>query len=154
MRIKLLCIGLSALAFAAGAFARDAPFHKLTLYVANQSFDVNPVDVKVTIDGVTVAAGAFYAGYGRSWRRYDVRLVAGRHVLRALTRKGGAALKREFTVTGPRWRTATACPPTAPGPCATSPSRFGIGRLGKNEGAARTDEDRGEKLLGSLKINE
>jgi hypothetical protein len=103
MRIKLLCIGLSALAFAAGAFARDAPFHKLTLYVANQSFNVNPVDVKVTIDGVKVAEGIFFAGYGRSWRRYDVRLAPGRHVLRALTRKGGAALKREFTVTGPRW---------------------------------------------------
>jgi hypothetical protein len=103
MRIKLLCIGLAALAFAAGAFARDAPFHKLTLYVANQSVDVNPVDIKVTVDGVTVAAGAFYAGYGRSWRRYDVRLAAGRHVLRAMTRKGGAALRREFTVTGARW---------------------------------------------------
>jgi hypothetical protein len=103
MRIKLLCIGLSALAFAAGAFPRDAPFHKLTLYVANQSFDVNPVDIKVTVDGVTAAAGAFYAGYGRSWRRYDVRLTAGRHVLRAMTRKGGAALRREFDVSGPRW---------------------------------------------------
>jgi hypothetical protein len=103
MGMKLLGIVLAALAFAAGAFAREAAFYPLTLYVANQSFDVNPVDIKVTVDGVTVAAGAFYAGHGHSWRRYDVRLAAGRHVLRALTRKGGAALKREFAVTGPRW---------------------------------------------------
>jgi hypothetical protein len=103
MGMKRFYIILAALALAAGAFTRDAPFHKLTLYVANQSVDVNPVDIKVTVDGVTVAAGAFYAGYGRSWRRYDVRLAPGRHVLRAMTRKGGAALKREFTVTGARW---------------------------------------------------
>ncbi len=103
MGMKPLLIILGALAFAAGAFARGEPYYPLTLYVANQSFDVNPVDIKVTIDGVTVAAGAFYAGGGRSWRRYDVRVAAGRHVLRALTRKGGAALKREFAVTGPRW---------------------------------------------------
>ncbi len=103
MGIRTLRIGLAALAFTAGAFARDAPYYTLTLYVANQSFAVNPVDIKVTIDGATVAAGTFLAGYGRSWRRYDIRLAAGRHVLRALTRKGAAALRREFTVTGPRW---------------------------------------------------
>jgi len=32
-----------------------------------------------------------------------VRLAAGRHILRAMTRKGAAALKREFNVAGPRW---------------------------------------------------
>ena len=101
MQIRMLGIGLAAVAFAAGT--APATTHPLTLYVANQSFVVNPVDIKITIDGKKVAAGTFLAGEGRSWRRYVVRLAAGRHVLRALTRKGGAALKREFDVTGPRW---------------------------------------------------
>ena len=101
MQIRMFGIGLAAVAFAAGTAA--AATLPLTLYVANQSFDVNPVDIKITIDGKKVAAGTFLAGEGRSWRRYDVRLAPGRHVLRALTRKGGAALKREFDVTGPRW---------------------------------------------------
>jgi hypothetical protein len=93
---------LAALTLAA-ADAAPAATHLLTLYVANQSFDVNPVDIKVTVDGATVAAGTFYAGEGRRWRRYVVRLAAGRHVLRASTRKGAAALRREFDVAGPRW---------------------------------------------------
>jgi hypothetical protein len=101
--MKPLLTILVALAFAAGAFARGEPYYPLTLYVANQSFDVNPVDIKVTIDGATVATGTFYAGEGYNWRRFDLRLAAGRHVLRAVTRKGAAALKREFDVTGPRW---------------------------------------------------
>lgn len=102
MGIKPLCIVLTALAAGAGS-ASAATQHPLTLYVANQSFVVNPVDIKITIDGKVVAAGTFLAGYGRSWRRYDVRLTPGRHILRAMTRKGSAALKREFDVTGPRW---------------------------------------------------
>ena len=100
MRAALLAWGVLALASAAPAPAATHPF---TLYVANQSFEVNPIDIKVTVDGATVAAGTFYAGEGSNWRRYVVRLAAGRHVLRALTRKGAAALKREFNVTGPRW---------------------------------------------------
>ena len=102
MQTLTLGLGLAVVALGAGA-APAATQHPLTLYVANQSFDVNPVDIKITIDGKTVAKGTFYAGEGHSWRRYDVRLAPGRHVLRAMTRKGAAALKREFDVAGPRW---------------------------------------------------
>lgn len=100
MRAAAFIGGILTLAAACAAFAAT---HPLTLYVANQSFDVNPVDIKVTIDGATVVTDAFYAGEGYNWRRFDLRLAAGRHVLRAMTRKGSAALKREFDVTGPRW---------------------------------------------------
>jgi len=88
---------------AAAATSASAATYPLTLYVANQSFDLNPVDIKVTLDGDVVAQGIFFAATGGNWRRYDLTLGPGRHVLHAVTRKGAAGLRREFTAAGPRW---------------------------------------------------
>ncbi len=103
MNKALLFIILLIVATAVCAGGASRPSHTLTLYVANQSFDLNPVDIKVTLDGVKVLEGIFFAGYGRSWRRYEVELAAGAHVLRAMSRKGGVGLKRRFDVAGGRW---------------------------------------------------
>ncbi len=91
------------LAAVAAAPAARAPAYAVVLYVANQSFHVNPVDVKVTVDGETAVEGVFYAKPGTEWRRYELRLAPGWHTLRATSRKGAAAYKGVFNLTGNRW---------------------------------------------------
>ncbi|UCH78613.1 MAG: hypothetical protein JSU81_01290, partial [Candidatus Coatesbacteria bacterium] len=97
--LKTICVAVVV----APGLAAAAATYPLTLYVANQSFDLNPVDIKVTLDGDVVAQGIYFAATGRNWRRYDLSLGPGRHVLHAVTRKGAAGLRREFRVGGPRW---------------------------------------------------
>jgi hypothetical protein len=87
----------------AAASATPAGNHQFLLYVANQSPDVNPVDIKVTIDGRTVIDQDFYSEGDNVWWQVEMFAVAGRHVLRASTTKGAATLRREFTVTGRHW---------------------------------------------------
>jgi len=93
---------LGTLAVSAAA-AAAAPSYTVVLYVANQSVAVNPVDIKVTVDNDAVVEGAFYAGASNPWRRYELKLAAGRHTLCAFSRKGAAAYKRVFELTGDRW---------------------------------------------------
>lgn len=100
--VKKWALTLLILVTAAWAGAAP-PRYLLTLYVSNQSFHVNPVDIKVTIDGYEVVRDGFYAGDGHNYVRYRIKINAGRHILRAASRKGAAALKQEFEMPADRW---------------------------------------------------
>jgi len=78
------------------------PEGNLVLTVSNQSFAVNPVDIRVTIDGEVAVDEAFEVGEGQpaghGWKQFRLRLGAGAHRLRAVSGRGEAELDVEFEV--------------------------------------------------------
>ena len=75
---------------------------RVHLLVSNQSFDVDPVDIEVTVDGEVVASGGFTVGGDQppqhNWHRYELRLAAGEHVLVAWSPTDGARSEVRFDV--------------------------------------------------------
>lgn len=74
------------------------------LLVGNQSFDVDPIDIEVTVDGEVVASGEFSVEGDQpaqhNWRRYEVPLTAGEHVLVASSVREGVRSEAVFDVPG------------------------------------------------------
>jgi hypothetical protein len=74
------------------------------LLVSNQSFDLDPVDIDVYIDGVHVVAGDFVVGSQHTWVPFDFDIATGEHALRVVTKKGGTDASQTFTVNATkRW---------------------------------------------------
>jgi len=91
-------------ASAAGPAAAD---FTLKLFVSNQSFEVDPVDIEVRVDGDVVAVGEFAVGNQHNWREFVVDLEPGRHELTAVSKSGGCSLSREIEISGDRWATVS-----------------------------------------------
>jgi hypothetical protein len=66
------------------------------LYVSNQRFDVDPVDIKVYIDGNVAVNQDFLNKGGHNWIRFEFRLGDGPHTLRAVSKRGQADLAGSF----------------------------------------------------------
>jgi hypothetical protein len=83
---------------------RQASRKNVTLLISNQSFDVNPVDIQVSIDGKAIVADEFDVQGDQppqhNWRQYDLRLEDGTHELVVQSRKGKAQLDTAFAVAG------------------------------------------------------
>lgn len=63
-----------------------APFH---FYVSNQSFDLDPVDIDVYVDGTKLITGDFLVKGQHNWFRFDFIAEADKpHTVRAVTQKG------------------------------------------------------------------
>jgi hypothetical protein len=75
----------------------------VVLYVSNQSFTVDPVDITVTIDGEVVVDGNFFVEGQHNWIQFDLELAPGDHTLRANSIGGGADHEELLTVDGPLW---------------------------------------------------
>ena len=73
------------------------------LYVSNQSFAINPVDIKVYIDGQVAVEQEFDVGNQHNWQAFQYSLPNGTHQLRVQSRKGQAKLQKEFEVKGKHW---------------------------------------------------
>jgi len=77
------------------------------LYVSNQSGDINPVDIRVHIDGKLAVDRTFDVAGGRgfqhNWIRFQFALDAGKHTLSVVTVKGGSALAKEFEIGKRKW---------------------------------------------------
>lgn len=77
------------------------------LYVSNQSFAVNPVDITVRIDGKQAVRGDFDVKGGsiaqHNWKRHVFKLSPGKHKLHVESRKGAANLDKEFEVAKKHW---------------------------------------------------
>ena len=58
------------------------------LYVSNQSFDIDPVDIEVLLDGQRAVEGDFLVEGQHSWHTFSFELAPGTHELRAVTRAG------------------------------------------------------------------
>jgi hypothetical protein len=67
-----------------------------TLYISNQSYAIDPVDVRVQIDGALVVSDYFEVGTQHSFRSFQLSLSKGKHKIRIWSVKGDAELSREF----------------------------------------------------------
>lgn len=77
------------------------------LYISNQSFAVNPVDIMVFIDGSIVVDQEFDVA-GRkmaqhSWERFQFSLPPGKHTIRAVSSKGETQLEQDFDIVNDHW---------------------------------------------------
>jgi hypothetical protein len=72
------------------------------LYLSNQSFAVNPVDIKVFIDDIIAVEQEFDVkgarGPQHNWIQFQFSLAPGKHTIRALSSKGRAKLEKEFEI--------------------------------------------------------
>jgi hypothetical protein len=105
---NLVLLALAGLLFAG---CGDTPLKAVTsslentngnfqLFVSNQSFAINPVDIAVSIDGTPVLQKYFDVGNQHSFYRFVFELPPGQHRITAKSSKGNATLDRSFTVEG------------------------------------------------------
>ena len=76
------------------------------LYVANQSFAVNPVDIKVYINGQVAIDQNFDVGKEfpqHNWIKFQYSLPKGTHQLKVESIKGKATLETNFEITAKHW---------------------------------------------------
>ena len=79
------------------------PGGNFVLCVSNQSFEIDPVDIVIEIDGEQIIDGDFDVGSQHNWRRYVIRLSPGRHTATARSTDGDATLRESFVVSDRRW---------------------------------------------------
>ena len=68
----------------------------LLLYVSNQSFAVDPVDMLVRIDGAVAVRDNFEVGSQHNWIRFSLRLAAGSHTVSAASSQAPATADARF----------------------------------------------------------
>src|SRR4029453_1490219 len=117
MRGLMLTLLLATLALAGcGGVTRESPpvaggppaleqaeNGNFTLYVSNQSFERDNVDIAVVIDGRPAGDGEFAVGNQHNWIEFRVALDDGEHALRVDSLDGDAILEERFKVKGKRW---------------------------------------------------
>lgn len=74
----------------------------LTLYVSNQSFDIDPVDIQIEIDGKLAVSGDFLVEGQHSWHQFPFALPPGEHQLR-LSSSQGPERTASITIDDPRY---------------------------------------------------
>lgn len=113
LSLALLCIAAVLLPScaekqppAAPAMPQD-PNGNFILYVSNQSFAVNPVDITIAIDGESAVEADFDVAGGHvpqhNWVRHQFALEPGTHTITAASEKGKAALEKQFEITDKHW---------------------------------------------------
>lgn len=111
MKIQQTVLVLASLALAACSVEVTEPRQlpqrveggNFTLYVSNQSFAIDPVDIDVYLDDTLVVVGDFEVGSQHSWYEFDFALTPGAHTLRAVTRAGKAELEETFEIEAKRY---------------------------------------------------
>ena len=69
-----------------------------TLYISNQSSNIDPVDIKVIIDGQIAVNQEFLNSGGHNWIKFQFQLKKGKHLLFASSAKGNLKQDSVFTV--------------------------------------------------------
>lgn len=69
------------------------------LHLSNQSFAVDPVDIKILIDGKIAANQDFFVDDQHSYTSYRFLLTKGVHKLKIETKKGDATYENSFNIT-------------------------------------------------------
>jgi hypothetical protein len=67
-----------------------------TLFISNQSFAVDPVDVHVEIDGEIVVRDYFRVGTQHTFVPFQMNLTQGKHKIKIWSERGKAELTQEF----------------------------------------------------------
>jgi hypothetical protein len=75
----------------------------LHLYVSNQSFEIDPVDIEVYIDDQPVVCDEFFVEGQHNWILHDLSLDPGEHSIRAVGHDGQTTIEETFQVEGERW---------------------------------------------------
>ncbi len=70
------------------------------LFVSNQSFDIDPVDIGIFIDDELAVEGDFLVGSQHSWHKFDLQLGPGKHTIRAMTSAGDTERVDTFELPG------------------------------------------------------
>lgn len=83
----------------------------LILLVSNQSLITSPVDIEVRIDGSVVVHEEFDVSgeqpLQHNWKRFDLSLSRGPHVIEASSSNGEAEFESRFEIAGQEGQTAT-----------------------------------------------
>jgi len=69
---------------------------QFTLYISNQSFIIDPVDIQVEMDGIIVVNDKFYVEDQHTFIPSELSLRQGMHQIRIWSVKGNAELSTEF----------------------------------------------------------
>jgi len=77
--------------------------NNFTLTVSNQSFDIDPIDILVKIDGKIVIDGKFLVKFQHNYQTFEFDLKSGTHTIYAESIKGNYQLKEEFTIERELW---------------------------------------------------
>jgi hypothetical protein len=107
------------------------PFHILT---SNQSFDLDPVDIDLYVDGQHVVTGDFVVEGQHTWIvegqhtwiNFDFEIGDGTHELRAVTKKGAVEKVEKFSVAGERWAVVDFWYAKTRGSAEETPPSFGM----------------------------
>jgi hypothetical protein len=75
----------------------------LHLYVSNQTNTINPVAVRITLDGEVMVDQEFEFLDGHNWILLELQVAAGEHELRVFQPETGAEMVETFEVDGERW---------------------------------------------------
>jgi hypothetical protein len=78
----------------------SVPFH---LWVSNQSFDVDPVDIQVYVDDNQVVCDSFRVESQHTWILFELELDRGEHSLRAVGLDGQVEFVETFGVSDEHW---------------------------------------------------
>jgi hypothetical protein len=76
----------------------QGPHRSFKLYVSNQSFAIDPVDIRVEIDGKLVVSDDFKVGSQHTFIPFELVLTEGSHRIHIVSKKGEAQATTEFTV--------------------------------------------------------
>ncbi|MHC4712506.1 MAG: hypothetical protein ACYTAN_04440 [Planctomycetota bacterium] len=69
-----------------------------TLWISNQSFAIDPVDVRVEIDGELVVSDYFHVGTQHTYVPFTLALPKGKHRIRTWSVEGNAEFSMEFEI--------------------------------------------------------
>jgi len=69
---------------------------EFTLYVSNQSFEIDTVDINIYFDGNEYINEDFYVGNQHNWKEFNFKLSKGRHNIEIKSLKGLAVFKDKF----------------------------------------------------------
>lgn len=70
------------------------------LYVSNQSFELDPVDIEVTLDGELAVEGDFLVEGQHSWHMFKFKLRPGPRTLRVASEVGDTRLTETIEIAG------------------------------------------------------
>ena len=74
-----------------------------SLTVSNQSFDIDPVDILVKIDGITVIDDEFLVKQQHNYHHFEFLLKPGTHTIYAESNRGNHQLNEEIIIEKELW---------------------------------------------------
>jgi len=97
------------------------------LYVSNQSFALDTVDITVYIDDHLVLKRDFYVEIQHTWINFHYRLSNGQHTLRAVSIKGSSSVEKDFIFPKTCWAVVEFWYyPTLTGGAGPTPKQFSV----------------------------